>query len=177
MNRHPGRRSRMLLATLAALSLGVLAACSSSGSSSSSSSSSAASSSSASASSSSSSSTVSTSACGTKPGVAATGTPINIGAIATEQNGTDFSDIENMAGAYFACVNANGGINGHPIKYFPLTEQTNPSQITSLAKQLITSDHVVGIVGNISLIECTVDQGYWKSLGVYTIDAGIAPEC
>ncbi len=177
MNRHPGRRSRMLLATLAALSLGVLAACSSSGSSSSSSSSSAASSSSASASSSSSSSTVSTSACGTKPGVAATGTPINIGAIATKQNGTDFSDIENMAGAYFACVNANGGINGHPIKYFPLTEQTNPSQITALAKQLITSDHVVGIAGNISIIECTVDQGYWKSLGVYTIGAGIAPEC
>jgi branched-chain amino acid transport system substrate-binding protein len=177
MNRHPGRRSRMMLATLAALSLGVLAACSSSGSSSSSSSSSAASSSSASASSSSSSSTVSTSACGTKPGVAATGTPINIGAIDTKQSGTDFSDIENMTGAYFACVNANGGINGHPIKFFPVTEQTNPSQIASLAKQLVTSDHVVGIAGSSSIIECTIDQGYWKSEGIYALGAGIAPEC
>ncbi|MFY9652822.1 MAG: hypothetical protein WAK38_23005, partial [Trebonia sp.] len=90
----------MLLATLAALSLGVLAACSSSSSSSSSSSPPASSSS---ASASSSASTTSTSACGTKPGVAATGTPINIGAINTKQNGTDFSDIENMTGAYFAC--------------------------------------------------------------------------
>jgi branched-chain amino acid transport system substrate-binding protein len=167
----------MMLATLAALSLGVLAACSSSGSSSSSSSSSAASSSSASASSSSSSSTVSTSACGTKPGVAATGTPINIGAIDTKQSGTDFSDIENMTGAYFACVNANGGINGHPIKFFPVTEQTNPSQIASLAKQLVTSDHVVGIAGSSSIIECTIDQGYWKSEGIYALGAGIAPEC
>ena len=143
----------MMLATLAALSLGVLAACSSSGSSSSSSSPPAATSSSASASSSSTSSAVTTSACGTKPGVAATGTPINIGAIDTKQNGTDFSDIQNMTGAYFACVNANGGINGHPIKYFPVTEQTNPSQIASLAKQLITSDHVVGIAGSSSIIE------------------------
>ena len=32
-----------------------------------------------------------------------------------KQPGTDFTDIENMEGAYFACVNANGGVNGHPI--------------------------------------------------------------
>src|SRR6201999_2885898 len=92
--------------------------------------------------------TVSTSSCGSKPGVAATGSPSNIGAIDTKQPGTDFSDIENMTAAYFACVNANGGINGHPVKYFPETEQTNPSQIASLAKQLVTSDPVVGIAGS-----------------------------
>ena len=34
-----------------------------------------------------------TSYCGTKPGVAATGTPINIGTIDTQQAGTDFSDV------------------------------------------------------------------------------------
>jgi branched-chain amino acid transport system substrate-binding protein len=167
----------MVLATLAALSLGVLAACSSSGSSSSSSSSSAASSSSASASSSSSSSAVSTSACGTKPGVAATGTPIPLGGIVTDQSGTSFTDIANMAQAYFNCVNANGGINGHPIKYYIETEQTNPSQIASESKQLVQTDHVVGIVGNTSIIECTIDHGYWQSLGYYTIGSGIAPEC
>jgi len=109
--------------------------------------------------------------------VQATGTPINIGAINTKQPGTDFSDIENMAGAYFACVNANGGINGHPIKYYPVTEQTNPSQIASLAKQLVTTDHVVGIMGNSSIIECSVDAAYWKSVGIDVLGAGIDPEC
>jgi branched-chain amino acid transport system substrate-binding protein len=94
--------------------------------------------------------------------VAATGTPINIGAINTKQPGTDFSDIENMTGACFACVNANGGINGHPIKFFPETEQTSPPQIEALAKQLVTSDHVVGMMGNSSIIECSVDAAYWK---------------
>jgi len=122
-------------------------------------------------------SAVKTSQCGTKPGVAATGTPIPLGAIATNQPGTSFTDIPNMAAAYFACVNANGGINGHPIKLYIETEQTNPAQIAADAKQLVQTDHVVGIVGNTSIIECSVDSSYWQKLGYYIIDSGIAPEC
>jgi branched-chain amino acid transport system substrate-binding protein len=182
MYRSASWRTRAAAAAAAAVSLGVLAACSSSSSSSSSSGAAAASSApaatgSAASSPAASAGTVSTSSCGTKPGVAATGTPINIGAIDTKQPGTDFSDIENMTGAYFACVNANGGINGHPVKYFPLTEQTNPGQIASLAKQLVTSDHVVGVMGNSSIIECSVDAAYWKSVGIEVLGAGIDPEC
>ncbi|MGH9291316.1 MAG: hypothetical protein ACRDZ6_00870, partial [Acidimicrobiales bacterium] len=69
----------------------------------------------------------STSSCGPRPGVKATGSPIRLGGIATDQAGTSFTDITNMAAAYFACVNANGGINGHRIKYYIETEQTNPA--------------------------------------------------
>src|ERR1051326_3198710 len=59
------------------------------------------------------------------------GPPIVLGAIATNQPGTSFTDIPNMAKAYFDCVNANGGINGHPIKYKIATEQTNPAQVAA----------------------------------------------
>jgi branched-chain amino acid transport system substrate-binding protein len=121
--------------------------------------------------------TVSTSQCGTKPGVVATGTPIALGGIVTNQPGTSFTDIANMANAYFTCVNDNGGINGHPIKYYIETEQTNPAQIAAEAKQLVQTDHVVGIVGNTSIIECSVDSSYWQKLGYDIIDSGIAPEC
>ena len=121
--------------------------------------------------------TVSTSQCGTKPGAAATGTPIKLGAIVTDQPGTSFTDIANMAQAYFSCVNANGGVNGHPIKYYIETEQTNPAQIAAEAKQLVQSDGVVGIVGNTSILECTIDHTYWEKLGIAIIDSGIAPEC
>ena len=121
--------------------------------------------------------TVSTSQCGTKPGVKATGTPIPLGAIATNQPGTSFTDIPNMAAAYFACVNDNGGINGHPIKYYIETEQTNPAQIAADAKQLVQTDHVVGIVGNTSILECTINHAYWEKLGYFVVDSGIAPEC
>jgi branched-chain amino acid transport system substrate-binding protein len=121
--------------------------------------------------------TVDTSQCGSQPGVAATGTPIPLGAIATNQPGTSFTDIPNMAKAYFDCVNANGGVNGHPIKLYIETEQTNPAQISADAKQLVQTDKVVGIVGNTSIIECSVDSTYWAKLGFYIIDSGIAPEC
>src|SRR5215471_6892380 len=118
-----------------------------------------------------------TSKCGDKPGVAATGTPIKLGAIATKQPGTDFSDIPNMTKAYFDCVNANGGINGHPIKMFVETEQTDPAQDASLARKLIDTDKVVGIVGSSSIIECSVNHKYYESQHFFVIDAGIAPEC
>ena len=115
--------------------------------------------------------------CGTKPGTKATGTPIKLGAIVTKQPGTDFTDGAQMANAYFNCVNANGGINGHPIKYKWYEEQTDPAQIAGFAHKLIQSDKVVGIVGGFSIIECAVDHKYWESLGIYELDAGIAPEC
>jgi branched-chain amino acid transport system substrate-binding protein len=109
--------------------------------------------------------------------VKATGTPIALGGIATDQPGTSFTDIPNMANAYFACVNDNGGINGHPIKYYLETEQTNPGQVAADAKQLVQTDHVLGIVGNTSIIECSIDHSYWENLGFFIVDSGIAPEC
>ncbi len=178
---HVVPRMRAGLACLAALALLALAGCGSSSSSSSSSSAAAggatSSSSSAAASTSSSSGAVDISSCGSKAGVVATGTPINIGTIDTHQPGTDFTDGPNMINAYFACVNANGGVNGHPLKLFVQLDQTQPSQVAAAAKQLITSDHVVAIDGVFDLLECTIDQSYWKQLGIYEMDAGIAPEC
>jgi branched-chain amino acid transport system substrate-binding protein len=117
------------------------------------------------------------SSCGPKPGVKATGSPINIGTIDTHQPGTDFTDGPNMIQAYFNCVNDNGGVNGHPLKLFVELDQTQPAQITAAAHKLIQSDHVVAIDGVFDLLECTLDQAYWKQLGIYEMDAGIAPEC
>src|SRR5262249_61015437 len=119
---------------------------------------------------------VSRSRCGTKPGVKPTGTPIPLGAIATNQPGTSFTDIPNMAAAYFACVNANGGINGHPIKLYIETEQTNPAQIAADAHKLVQTDHVVGIVGNTSILECTIDHSYWEKPGYFRVGPGIPPQ-
>jgi branched-chain amino acid transport system substrate-binding protein len=82
-----------------------------------------------------------------------------------------------MEQAYFSCLNANGGVNGHPVQLFIETDQTNPAQIAAAAKKLIQTDHVVGIVGVTDLLECTINQAYWKQLGIYEIDSGIAPEC
>jgi branched-chain amino acid transport system substrate-binding protein len=115
--------------------------------------------------------------CGAGTGQKATGQPIKLGAIATKQPGTDFTDIPNMAKAFFACVNDNGGINGRPIDYVIETEQTDPGQVASLAKKLVETENVLGIVGNTSIIECAVNHTYYEQKGFYIIDSGIAPEC
>jgi branched-chain amino acid transport system substrate-binding protein len=167
-------RKRLYVALAAVVSLLALAACGGSSSSSSSATSSAAPAGSSSAAA---PAATPTSSCGPKAGVAATGAPINLGSINTKQPGTDFTDISNMEAAYFACVNANGGVNGHPVKLFQETDQTQPSQIAAAAQKLISSDHVLGIAGPIDLLECTIDQAQWKKLGIFEIDAGIAPEC
>jgi branched-chain amino acid transport system substrate-binding protein len=156
-------KTRLVVAVIAATGIATLAACGNS--------------SPAKSTSGSGSTTVKSSNCGTKPGVKATGTPIALGSIVTDQTGTSFTDIAYMAQAYFTCVNDNGGINGHPIKYYIETEQTNPAQIAADAKQLVQTDHVLGIVGNTSIIECSIDSSYWEQQGYYIIDSGIAPEC
>ncbi|MBV9942154.1 MAG: ABC transporter substrate-binding protein [Solirubrobacterales bacterium] len=124
-----------------------------------------------------SSASANTSQCGPKPGVAATGTPIVLGAINTKQPGTDFTDISNMAQAYFNCVNANGGVNGHPVKLQLQTEATQPPQIAAASKLLVQTDHVLGIAGTSSILECTINHAYWEKLSYKAIAAGIAPEC
>jgi branched-chain amino acid transport system substrate-binding protein len=115
--------------------------------------------------------------CGEGTGKKATGTPIKLGGIATKQPGTDFTDGLNAANAFFKCVNDNGGIKGHPIKYYAETEQTDPAQDASLARKLVESDGVIGMTGGFSLIECSVNHQYYEQKGFYVLNAGIAPEC
>jgi branched-chain amino acid transport system substrate-binding protein len=170
----PARRRRGGLCLLVAAAVMVLAGCGSSNSSGASGSSQTSASS---AGSSSSSGSAGISSCGPKPGVKATGTPIRIGTIDTHQPGTDFTDGPNMINAYFDCVNANGGVNGHPLKLYVELDQSQPSQVEGDAKQLIQSDHVVAIDGVFDLLECTLDAKYWAQLGIYELDAGIAPAC
>jgi branched-chain amino acid transport system substrate-binding protein len=121
--------------------------------------------------------TVAASDCGPKAGEKASGEPIKLGALATKQPGTDFSEIPRMAEAYFNCVNDNGGINGRPIEYVIETEQTDPGQAASQARKLVETEKVLGIVGNTSIIECAVNHEYYEQQGYYVIGSGIAPEC
>jgi branched-chain amino acid transport system substrate-binding protein len=115
--------------------------------------------------------------CGLGNGKKAAGEPIKLGGIATKQPGTDFTDIPNAAKAYFDCVNENGGINGRPVSYVLETEQTDPGQAAAAAKKLVETEKVLGIVGNTSIIECTVNHKYYEAKGYYVIGSGIAPEC
>jgi branched-chain amino acid transport system substrate-binding protein len=115
--------------------------------------------------------------CGAGTGKKATGRPIKLGGIAMLIPGVDFTTIGKVAKAYFDCVNDNGGIRGRPIQYILYNEQLNPAQQASLARKLIESDRVVGIVGNTSFTECGTNWKYYRSKGFVVIGAGVQAEC
>jgi branched-chain amino acid transport system substrate-binding protein len=117
------------------------------------------------------------SVCGLGTGKKATGRPIKLGAINMLIPGVDFTTISKVAAAYFKCVNDNGGIKGRPIQYIQYTEQLNPAQEAALARKLVQSDKVVGIVGNTSFAECGTNWKYYKSKGFVVIGAGVQAEC
>jgi branched-chain amino acid transport system substrate-binding protein len=117
------------------------------------------------------------SVCGMGTGKKATGRPIKLGGIAMLIPGVDFTTIPKMAAAYFKCVNDNGGIRGRPISYKFYTEQLNPAQQAALARRLVETDKVVGIVGNTSFAECGTNWKYYRSKGFIVIGAGVQAEC
>ncbi|WP_326924438.1 ABC transporter substrate-binding protein [Capillimicrobium parvum] len=115
--------------------------------------------------------------CGLGNGQKATGEPIKIGSIVTKQPGTDFTDASNMAQAFYDCVNSNGGIKGRPIQYIVEEEQSDPGQIAGLARKLVTSDKVLGMLGSFSLLDCAVNHAFYEANDLYTTNVGVAPEC
>ncbi len=115
--------------------------------------------------------------CAMGTGQKATGDPIKLGGIATKVPGIDFTWITGMAKAYFDCVNDNGGINGRPIQYITQTEQVDPQQMSALAKKLIEQDKVLGMVGNTSVIDCSVNKDYYAAQGYYLVIAGVDQAC
>ena len=117
------------------------------------------------------------SVCGMGTGKKATGAPIKIGALNMLIPGVDFTTVAKVANDYFQCVNDNGGINGRPIQYIQYTEDLNPTHEAALARKLIESDRVVGIVGNTSFGECGTNWKYYKSKGFVVLGAGVQAEC
>ena len=115
--------------------------------------------------------------CGMGTGKKATGAPIKIGALNMLIPGVDFTTVAKLAAAYFQCVNDNGGINGRPIQYIQYTEDLNPTHEAALARKLVESDKVVGIVGNTSFGECGTNWKYYKSKGFIVLGAGVQAEC
>jgi branched-chain amino acid transport system substrate-binding protein len=116
--------------------------------------------------------------CGLNTGEEATGEPIKLGALATNNPAADFTWIPAMAAIYFDCVNANGGIYGRPIEYHYEDEtEVDPGMSASLATKLVEQDQVLGIVGSTSLIECDVNGAYYAENGFYPIIAGVAQGC
>jgi branched-chain amino acid transport system substrate-binding protein len=81
---------------------------------------------------------------------AAAGTPIKIGSLGywsgvTASQSTPYRD---AVIAWSKSVNANGGINGHPVEVIVKDDANNPAQSQTMLHELVEQDGVVAIVGS-----------------------------
>ena len=116
--------------------------------------------------------------CGANTGKAATGAPIVIGGIVSITGPDNFSFSGYAAKAYFECVNANGGINGRPIKYDMLDDAWNPEQASQDAAKLINDEKAVALVGNMSFVDCGANQGAYEKADIMVVaGVGVPRDC
>jgi branched-chain amino acid transport system substrate-binding protein len=116
--------------------------------------------------------------CGMNNGKAATGEPIQIGAVVGKTGPADFSGSAQAAAAFFKCVNANGGINGRPVNYDVEDDQWNPEVASQVAAKLVNDVKVVGMVGSSSFVECAANAKFYETNNVLSITGvGVPRDC
>ena len=79
------------------------------------------------------------------PGITATTITIGSHQPLTGPAAPGYSEIAPASAAYFAYVNANGGIYGRKIKYTYLDDAYNPTTTSSVVRQLVLQDSVYAI--------------------------------
>ena len=103
----------------------------------------------------------------------ATGTPYTIGTI-SDVTGAEASS-EGTTNAtlqvWVQWINANGGINGHPVKLIAFDDQFNPANTLADAKQLI-ADHVLAIVSDQTSFDSTFASSV-KAAGIPVVGGGL----
>jgi len=79
------------------------------------------------------------------PGITATTITIGSHQPLTGPAAPGYSEIAPASAAYFAYVNANGGVDGRKIVYKYLDDAYNPTQTASVVRQLVLQDNVYAI--------------------------------
>ncbi|HJQ45692.1 MAG TPA: ABC transporter substrate-binding protein [Amycolatopsis sp.] len=110
-------------------------------------------------------------ACGGSTQAGQTGTqggqndPIKVGTIQTASGAFGQQIFLTVSTMWENWINANGGINGHPVKLYTLDDGTDPARALSDTKELIDQDGVVAIIGSNSTGASAI-QKYAASKGV-----------
>src|SRR5215470_12014036 len=79
------------------------------------------------------------------PGITATTITVGSHQPLTGPAAPGYSEIAPAAAAYFAYVNANGGVYGRKITYKYLDDGYNPANTSSVVRQLVLQDNVYAI--------------------------------
>jgi branched-chain amino acid transport system substrate-binding protein len=86
--------------------------------------------------------------------------------------GSVLADSPKAVQAWVASVNASGGINCHPIKYFVADDGGDPSRNQAIVKQMVEQDHVVAFVQMVAPLAGQASVDYLTRKGIPVIGDG-----
>jgi len=111
------------------------------------------------------------------PSSQAKGAPIVLGAIGgfTGAGSGSTAEGQPVLEAWQDYTNANGGINGHPVKVIIENDANDPATALSDVQQLVEQDHVLAII-NVSDDLASVYQDYVQTAGVPVIGQSSASQ-
>ena len=109
----------------------------------------------------------------------ATGSTITIGGFAALTGADEASDAQTVAAsrAYFAWLNAHGGVHGHRIAYRVLDDRGNAAAMPSLAHQLVDQDAVFALFDVAGAAENRAADLFLNAARVPDVFAGAGCPC
>lgn len=112
---------------------------------------------------------------GIGPGVPGGKSPVVIGSIGTYSGvvGAVFSSGLPTVGVVTKYINANGGLNGHPVQVITADDQADPTRYLSLVKQMVERDGVLAFMGNMVPLSVKGADAYLQNKGVPVIGGDV----
>lgn len=107
-----------------------------------------------------------------------TGGPIVVGSVNALSGAATFPEASQAAKAVFDAANANGGINGRRIEYKAIDDKGDPAAAAAAAREVVSGDDAVALVGSSSLIECEINAKYYEQQKILSVQGiGVDPAC
>ncbi|HEV2591686.1 MAG TPA: ABC transporter substrate-binding protein [Gaiellaceae bacterium] len=108
---------------------------------------------------------------GGQPGVTPTSITIG-GTVPITGPAALFGPVGRGAAAYFAYVNAHGGVHGRKINYVYLDDGYDPGKTVELTRQLVEQNHVFAVFDTVGTDNTIATEGYLNAAGVPQLFAG-----
>ncbi|QWF85361.1 hypothetical protein HUW46_08815 [Amycolatopsis sp. CA-230715] len=107
-----------------------------------------------------------------------TGGPIVVGSVNALSGSATFPEASQAAKAVFDAANASGGVNGRQIEYKAIDDKGDPAAAAAAAREVVSGDDAVALVGSSSLIECEINAKYYEQQKILSVQGiGVDPAC
>jgi branched-chain amino acid transport system substrate-binding protein len=104
--------------------------------------------------------------------------PLRFGSLNTLSGPAQWPESSETVKAYFASINANGGIRGRRLELLVADDKGDPGEAKRAAQLLVEKQGVLAMVGSASIVDCASNADLYQRSGVMSLQGtGIEPEC